>query len=366
MNHPSDRPDHDLGRRDAPRPDAIPPVVVAGGGIVGTAVAFALQGAVPVLLVEEGDFPGLAETREAVGILKAVLGHPVLDDYARATWDFALAQHHHPRSPVRLTFAGLDGRPGRAAFLDPLLLLDAMLLLARRAGLQLRTRTRVVEPVLDGGRVTGVRLERVGDGPDTASRRGSGGSHGSHRTAPGTAGATGTGEVIAASALVLAPGPRPDSLAMPGLPGGFAGRFVRVKDVVIPFLLPPGTEPEPGVYTRRSLIWRFATGMQPRTLLAAARLEGDWAPPSFDQVVALVEDLVHRFGLPGEAQLDRTRPLVDLRGPGGLPFAGPVAPLGGAEGIFVAAGMGLEGLSLALGVGRQVAAAVMHYLRAHR
>lgn len=309
------------------------PVVVAGGGIAGTAVAFALQPHGPVLLVDDGEFPGLGETRTAVGVLKAVAGHPLLDGWARTTWDFALAQHHHPRSPIRLTFAALNGRPDRAAFLDHLLFLDAMLLLARRSGLQLLTRARVVEPVLRGGRVVGVRVQRPG----------------------------GPCEAIPAAALVLAPGPRPDSLAMDGLPGGFASRFVRVKDVVIPFRLPEGSRAEPAVYTRRSLIWQFVLGPEPRALLAAARLEGDWAPPSFDQLVALVDDLVTRFDLPGEAELDRTRTLIDLRGPGGLPFAGPVAPLGGAEGLFVLAGLGLEGLSLALGAARQVAAAVTAY-----
>ncbi|WP_460038437.1 FAD-dependent oxidoreductase [Thermaerobacter litoralis] len=310
-----------------------PPVVVAGGGIAGTAVAFALQDLFPVVLVDDGEFPGLGETRTAVGVLKALLGHPRLDEAARITWAFALAQHEHPRSPVRLSFAALDDKPERAAFLDHLLLLDAMLLLARRRGLRLLTHTRVVEPVLRGGRVVGVRTERAGSGP----------------------------EVLPAAALVLAPGPRTDSLALEGLPDGFAGRFVPVKDVVIPFRLPEAAAVAPAVYTRRSLIWQFVLGLEPRTLLAAARLEGDWAPPSFEELVALVDDLVTRFDLPGEAELDRTRTLIDLRGPEGLPFAGPVAPLGGAEGLFVLAGLGLEGLSLSLGLARQVAAAVAAY-----
>ncbi|HEY8552136.1 MAG TPA: FAD-dependent oxidoreductase [Thermaerobacter sp.] len=332
----------------------LPPVVVAGGGIVGTAVAFVLQRSVPVVLVEEGDFPGLGETRDAVGILKAVHGHPVLDAFARRTWAFAVAQHRHPRSPLRLTFARLDGRPGRAAFLDHLLLLDAMFLAARRAGLRLLTRTRVVAPVLAGDRVVGVRLERAGSGGGEAARPASGGP------------AEGWGDVVPASALVLAPGPRPDSLAMDGLPTGFAGRFVPVKDVVIPFRLPAEVESEPAVFTRRSLIWRFALGTEARTLLAAARLEGDWAPPSFEELVTLVEDLVARFDLTGEAQLDRVRTLIDLRGPDGLPFVGAVAPWGGAHGLFVVAGLGLEGLSTSLGAAHAIAAAVLEDLAQRR
>ena len=146
---------------------------------------------------------------------------------------------------------------------------------------------------------------------------------------------------------------------MDGLPRGFASRFVPVKDVVIPFRLPATVETPPAVFTRRSLIWRFALGIEARTLLAAARLEGDWSPPSFDELVALVEDLVERFDLTAEAQLDRVRTLIDLRGPDGLPFVGAVAPWGGARGLFVAAGFGLEGLSTALGAAHAIAAAVL-------
>lgn len=328
----------------------LPPVVVAGGGIVGTAVAFVLQRSVPVVLVEEGDFPGLGETRDAVGILKASVGHPVLDAFAQCTWAFAVAQHRHPRSPLRLTFARLDGHPDRAAFVDHLLLLDAMYLAARRAGLRLLTRTRVMAPVLAGDRVTGVRVARAGGGPQ-ATRPAA--------DRPAGHPVEGWDDVVPASALVLAPGPRPESLAMDGLPRGFASRFVPVKDVVIPFRLPATVETPPAVFTRRSLIWRFALGIEARTLLAAARLEGDWSPPSFDELVALVEDLVERFDLTAEAQLDRVRTLIDLRGPDGLPFVGAVAPWGGARGLFVAAGFGLEGLSTALGAAHAIAAAVL-------
>ena len=341
-------------------PGRQPVVVVAGGGIVGTAVAHALQGPCQVILVDDGDFPGLAETRHALGILRATYGHPVLDEYAAATWRFAVTQHEHPRSPVRLRWAALDGRPGRAAFLDHLLLLDALLLRARKGGCRLLTRTRVTGVHLRGGRVAGARI----------------------RPAPG-----GSEADLPADAVVLAPGPRPDTLALDGLPGGFADRFTRVKDVVVPFRLPAGggtaggARPPHGgaagpeasgdagredgdaqVITRRSLVWRFATGLEAGVLHAAARFAGDWAPPSFEELVALVEDLYDRFHLPGEAEIDRARTLIDLAGPGGLPFAGPVAPLGGAEGLFVAAGLGLEGLSLSVGVAQRVARAVLEDL----
>lgn len=345
-------------------------VIVVGGGIVGTAIAHALQGPCQVILIDDAEFPGLAETRTALGVIRAVYGREPLDTYARETWAFALAQHESPRSPLRLRLAALDGRQARAAFLDHLLLLDAFLLLARRAGCQLRAGWQVTGLILSGGRVRGVRAAPAGRG--------------------------GPGEVIHADAVVLAPGPRPDTLALEGLPPGFAGRFRRVKDIVIPFRLPgpgdpgasgtgpvTGSRPQPrqatpghgeagpaeapeaagaAVITGRSLIWTFITGLEPRTLHAVARFGGDWTPPSFEQAVAMVEDLYERFRLPGEAELDRIRTCIDLAGPGGAPFAGPVAPLGGAEGLFVAAGMGLEGLSLCKGVGAVVAREVLAYL----
>jgi len=317
-------------------------VIVVGGGIVGTAVAHTLQGPCQVILVDDGEFPGLAETRTALGVIRAVYGREPLDTYARATWEFALAQHENPRSPLRLRLAALDGRTARAAFLDHLLLLDAFLLLARRAGCQLRVGWQVTGLLLAGGRVRGVRAAPAGDG--------------------------GTGEVIPADAVILAPGPRPDTLALEGLPPGFVRRFQRVQDIIIPFRLPAPSDGEPAraeaaVITARSLIWTFITGLEPRTLHAVARLAGDWMPPSFEQSVAMVEDLYHRFQLPGEAELDRIRTCIDLAGPGGAPFAGPVAPLGGAEGLFVAAGLGLEGLSLCKGVAGVVAREVLAYLQ---
>ena len=342
-------------------------VIVVGGGIVGTAIAHALQAPCQVILVDDAEFPGLAETRTALGVIRAVYGREPLDSYARATWEFALAQHESPKSPLRLRLAALDGREARAAFLDHLLLLDAFLLLARRAGCRLRAGWRVTELLLAGGRVRGVRAVQAGRG--------------------------GAGEVIPAEAVILAPGPRPDTLALEGLPAGFAGRFQRVKDIIIPFRLPapggsdatgaPGIRPaqdspaesgpvasgggeptptEAAVITGRSLIWTFITGLEPQVLHAVARVGGDWAPPSYEQAVALVEDLYERFQLPGEAELDRIRTCIDLAGPGGVPFAGPVAPLGGAEGLFVAAGMGLEGLSLCAGVAGAISRAIQVYL----
>lgn len=339
-------------------------VIVVGGGITGTAIAHALQGPCQVILIDDSEFPGLAETRTALGVIRAVYGREPLDTYARRTWEFALAQHENPRSPLRLRLAALDDRPARAAFLDHLLLLDAFLLLARRAGCQLRAGWQVTELILAGGRVRGVRAARAGQG--------------------------GAGAIIPAEAVVLAPGPRADTLSLEGLPDGFARRFQRVKDVIIPFRLPasggtgsPATgeveggqaeagqaetgeaetgQPEAAVSTRRSLIWNFITGLEPHTLHAVARVTGDWSPPSFEHAVAMVEDLYERFQLPGEAELDRIRTCIDLAGPAATPFAGPVAPLGGAEGLFVAAGMGLEGLSLCAGVAEVVAGAVRSYL----
>ncbi|HEY8395115.1 MAG TPA: FAD-dependent oxidoreductase [Thermaerobacter sp.] len=334
-------------------------VIVVGGGITGTAIAHALQGPCQVILIDDAEFPGLAETRTALGVIRAAYGREPLDRYARRTWEFALAQHENPRSPLRLRLATLDGWPARAAFLDHLLLLDAFLLLARRAGCQLRAGWQVTELILAGGRVRGVRAAPAGRG--------------------------GTGEVIHAEAVVLAPGPRPDTLSLEGLPDGFAQHFQRIKDIIIPFRLPasgdtgrvatrreeprqvaPGrTDPaelEAAVITRRSLIWTFITGLEAHTLHAVARLAGDWSPPSFEQAVAMVEDLYERFQLPGEAELERIRTCIDLAGPAAAPFAGPVAPLGGAEGLFVAAGMGLEGLSLCAGVAGVIARAVLAYL----
>lgn len=319
-------------------------VVVVGGGLVGMAVAYALQGpGVDVTVVDDADFPGLGETVRALGVARRRFGREPHDSYAARTWQWLLEQHAHPRSPLRVRTVPLDGEPEGAAWFDHLLALDGLLLLARRRGAGLRVRTTVAELLLAGGRVVGVRCA--------------------------------TGERLPGEAVILAPGPRLDTLALDGLPDGFPRRFVPVRDTVFRIALPPeanghggreGAGPwawhRPGVVTEGS--WTFLTGVGPGRVLATYRSAGGWEPPDFAEESRLAAVLHRQFGIPGDAGIERVRVCADLATGEGVPFVGPVAPLGGAEGLFVAAGMGLDGVSLFLGVGERLAEDIRRYLGA--
>lgn len=286
--------------------------------MIGMAIACRLQECASVTVVDDSFFPGLGETTRALGVLRRHFPEELLDSYAGETWDFALAQHRHPKSPVRLTLVAWNERAEGAAFLDHMLLLDAYLFLFRRQGGKLEV----------GGRVTGVE---PGAGGKTVVHFAKGDEEKS----------------LPADVIVAAPGPRLETFSLLGAPQATIDSFIPVMDVIIPFHIPSDYQ-ERGIYTRDG--YTVIAGERPGRVLVAKRVQGSWSEPSFDQLVELVDDMQSTLAIPGEALVDRVKVCRDLAGPGGLPVVGQVAPS-----LYVAAAMGLNGLSIAGGVAGEIA-----------
>lgn len=308
-------------------------IVIVGGGMIGTACADVLQagGDADVTLIDDSFYPGLAETRRALGLLRRRLDHPQLASWSEQSWRYAVRQHDEPRSPVRLTFFPYDGQADAAASLDHLLLLDAQLLWFRRNGGRLKPQTTVTELAFERGRVAGVVCA--------------------------------DGSAFTADAVVLAPGPRADTLALPGVPESLRERLQPVQSLTVPFVFDENDRQAGAAFTAPAVFrqgeYLVCNGLVENGVLVSAVVAG-WEEPSFDDLVDLVVAMQTTLNLPGEAQIDRLRISRDYRGPQGLPLVGAVDALTGepVAGLFVATAFGLNGLSLFRGAAVALQAAL--------
>lgn len=303
--------------------------MVVGGGIVGMAIASHLQQWAAVTLVDDSFFPGLGETSRALGILRRSFPERNLADYAGPTWDFTLAQHENPKSPVRVRLVPLNEEPDAAAYLDHLLLLDAYLFLFRRRGgiIQARTEATKIVP-RDSGRCFDVVTRTDADE-----------------------------QIFPADAVVIAPGPRLDALNLvPSAP--LTENVFPVMDLVIPFVLPPQNDWPGGITVSGD--YTIVQGLKPHRTLIVYRMENNWQLPDFEELASIIEDMQHDLNIPGEALVDEIQICRDLASPNGRPLIKMVT-LPGAGPICWALAMGLNGLSIAGGVAVEVSGKLSRY-----
>lgn len=296
-----------------------PVVAVVGGGFIGMAVASRLQEWASVTVVDDSFFPGLGETANSLGVLRRYFPQETIQALAGVTWEFAMSQHRHPKSPVRLTTVPLNEQPDGAAFLDHMLLLDAYLFWFRRQG----------GKMLVGTRATGLSVV-PGAGCVLELEQGN------------------TSSTMITDVVVLAPGTRLDTYRQLGVPDPILDRLIPVMHVVVPFFIPGQTD-SPGVREAGSYI--LISGLRPQRLLVVHHQSGSWHNPSFDEMVGLIEKMQLELNIPGEAQVDEIMICRDLAAGDGLPLVEPVVINDDNQPVvYLVAGMGLLGLSIAGGV----------------